>query len=89
MRLIPTNFDGNKYKELYGDYPMSRVAGYIEVADDVDLSTCVTSYQELRRAEYPPLSDLADAMYWSEKGDTTLLNAYISKCDAVKEKYPK
>lgn len=47
------------------------------------------SYAELRRAEYPPLSDLADAMYWINQGDESKMQAYLAACDAVKAKYPK
>jgi len=42
-----------------------------------------------RRAEYPPLVDFADAMYWSSKGDDSKLTSYYEKCDAIKTKYPK
>ncbi len=46
-------------------------------------------YQRLRAPEYPPLSDLADAMYWASKGDNTKLDNYYAACEAVKLKYPK
>lgn len=46
-------------------------------------------YKYLRSPEYPPLTDLADAMYWASKGDDTKLNAYYAKCEEVKAKYPK
>ena len=46
-------------------------------------------YKELRRTEYPPLTDLADALYHQSKGDETKLTAYLAKCEAVKQKYPK
>jgi len=42
-----------------------------------------------RKMEYPPLTDLADALYHQSKGDETKLTAYIAKCEAVKQKYPK
>jgi len=44
------------------------------------------SYQELRQAEYPPMSDYMDAII---KGDVIQQQAYIDKCIAVKLKYPK
>lgn len=47
------------------------------------------SVQEKRSLLYPPLTDLADALYWNSKGDNTKLNAYYAACDAVKTKYPK
>ena len=42
-----------------------------------------------RRSEYPTLADFADAYYLAQKGDNTLMDAYIDKCDAVKTKYSK
>lgn len=48
-----------------------------------------TKYKRDRAAEYPPLADLADAMYWSSQGDNTKLEAYYAACEAVKQKYPK
>jgi hypothetical protein len=46
-------------------------------------------YQRLRAPEYPDLKELADALYWSSKGDTTKLDEYYAKCEAIKLKYPK
>lgn len=46
-------------------------------------------YKSLRILEYPPLTDLADAMYWASHGDNTKLEAYYGVCEAVKLKYPK
>lgn len=47
------------------------------------------SVQEKRSLLYPPLTDLADALYWNSKGDDSRLTAYYAACDAVKTKYPK
>lgn len=46
-------------------------------------------YQRQRQTEYPALTELADALYWQSKGDTTKLEDYLAKCEAVKAKYPK
>jgi hypothetical protein len=46
-------------------------------------------YARKRQPEYPPLTDLADALYHQSKGDETKLTAYLAKCEAVKQKYPK
>ena len=46
-------------------------------------------YQRDRQPEYPSLADLADALYWSNQGDNTKLDAYYAACAAVKAKYPK
>lgn len=48
-----------------------------------------TEYQRTRRPEYPPITELADALYWKENGDDTKLTEYLQKVTAVKEKYPK
>jgi len=47
------------------------------------------AYIAKRQPEYPPLADLADALYHQSKGDETKLTAYLAKCEAVKTKYPK
>lgn len=46
-------------------------------------------YQRFRQQEYPPLTELADALYHQSKGDDTKMTAYLAKCEAVKQKYPK
>ena len=48
-----------------------------------------TQYQRDRQPEYPPLADLADALYWSSQGDNTKLDEYYAKVGAVKAKHPK
>ena len=47
------------------------------------------TYKYQRAAEYPSLADFADAYYWMQKGQTNLMNEYVAKCDAVKNKFPK
>jgi hypothetical protein len=47
------------------------------------------AYIAKRAAEYPPITDFADAYYWAQKGKTELMDAYVAKCDAIKKKYPK
>lgn len=46
-------------------------------------------YQRQRQPEYPPLADLADAIYWQSQGDESKMTAYLAAVDAVKQKYPK
>jgi len=46
-------------------------------------------YIAKRVFEYPRLTDLADALYHQSKGDETKMTAYLAKCEAVKQKYPK
>jgi len=42
-----------------------------------------------RFRKYPPIGELADALYWASTGDTSKLDAYYAACAAVKAKYPK
>jgi len=46
-------------------------------------------YQRKRAPAYPPITELADALYWASTGDTSKLDAYYAACAAVKAKYPK
>jgi hypothetical protein len=46
-------------------------------------------YRRQRAPEYPDLREFVDAYYWAQKGDETKMNEYITKCDAVKDMYPK
>jgi hypothetical protein len=46
-------------------------------------------YQQLRKVEYPPMTDYLDAVYWQSQGDNTKMTAYLTAVAAVKEKYPK
>jgi uncharacterized membrane protein YfbV (UPF0208 family) len=46
-------------------------------------------YQRKRIEEYPNIRELADSLYWNSKGDTSKLEEYYSKCEKVKNKYPK
>lgn len=61
------------------------------VAKALELEAAYNSlqYQRSREPEYPALTDLADALYWSSKGSNTKLDEYYAACEAVKAKYPK
>jgi len=58
-------------------------------AAEIQAELDATQYQRDRQPEYPALADLADALYWSNQGDNTKLDAYYAACAAVKAKYPK
>ena len=58
-------------------------------AAEIQAELDATQYQRDRQPEYPSLADLADALYWSNQGDNTKLDAYYAACAAVKAKYPK
>jgi hypothetical protein len=42
-----------------------------------------------RRVAYPPLADLADALYWQMQGDESKMREYMARCAEVKRKNPK
>ena len=65
--------------------------GNAVVYDEAAVQAYIDSqaYIENRQREYPALTDLADALYHQSKGDETKLTAYLAKCEAVKQKYPK
>ena len=46
-------------------------------------------YARERKYDYPELGELADAIYWKEKGDNSKMQAYIAKIDAIKAQWPK
>ena len=48
-----------------------------------------SDYTTRRRNEYPPVADLADALYWKEKGDVSKWHAYVAKIDVIKQQYPR
>ena len=51
--------------------------------------THVEDVARLRQALYPPLADLADALYWQSKGDNSKMDAYNAAVEAVKQRFPK
>ena len=46
-------------------------------------------YQRLRVKEYPPLENLADALFWQANGNNSKMTAYLEQVAAVKDRYPK
>ena len=48
-----------------------------------------TAYARYREPVYPSLADFADAYYWAQKGEDSLMTAYIAACDKVKSDNPK
>ena len=63
-----------------------------EVAYDKDAVQAYVdahAYIAKRAAEYPPITEFADAYYWMQKGKPELMDAYVAKCEATKQKYLK
>lgn len=46
-------------------------------------------YREARAAEYPPLTDFADAMFHAKNGNPKPLDDYFERVKEVKNRYPK
>lgn len=62
----------------------------IEIIDlDKDYDYLLQQCYENRKREYPPITDLADALLKKELGDDSKYIEYINRCEAVKTKYPK
>jgi hypothetical protein len=60
----------------------TRIVELQAIADSI-------AYQAQRKQEYPPLENLADALYWQANGDSSKMATYLAQVAAVKEKYPK
>lgn len=60
-----------------------------QAISDARIAWKTSEYQRQRKPEYPPLTDLADALYWQSQGDESKMTAYLAAVQAVKEKYPK
>lgn len=76
----------------YGDDEVKKqtlVDKINEELDRIELEESKLEYQRHRKVEYPPLADLADALYWQAQGDETKMTAYLAAVEAVKQKYPK
>lgn len=83
---------GNKYETLVWHKPPLTIPTREELEAEVarlQADYDAKLYQRQRAPEYPPLSDLADALYWQAQGNMEPMNRYMSACEAVKAKYPK
>lgn len=69
--------------------PMPSKEAIKAKADELQAAWQSTDYQRQRRPEYPPITDLADALYWQAQGDDSKMTAYLAAVEAVKQKYPK
>ena len=58
-------------------------------AAEIAAEQAAIAYQRQRAPEYPPLTDLADALFWASRGDDSKLTSYYTACESVKAKYPK
>lgn len=84
----PEGFDFSD--EETGDALKAAKLAVLEAeADRLEQITLSLKYQQKRKYEYPPLADLADALYWQAQGDDSKMTAYLAAVEAVKQKYPK
>ena len=66
--------------------PAGSVAITDEEAEFLRPKPAALTYQELRAAAYPPVTDYLDGVV---KSDQTQIDKYIADCLAVKVQYPK
>ena len=83
----PTNFENIVWEDLTVDPPVREIVE-AEV-QRLQAEQNATNYKLFRVEEYPPLADLADALYWQANGDESKMTAYLAAVAAVKAKYPK
>jgi hypothetical protein len=76
-------------KEESQNWVLLKADYTIEIIDlDNDYDWLLSECHRKRRAEYPPITELGDALYWKENGNESKYIEYMSKCDNVKKKYP-
>lgn len=55
----------------------------------VYVPTAAEVCRQQRALSYPPVTELADALFWQARGDSSRLDAYLAACEAVKQRFPK
>lgn len=97
--------DADAHIKVYGGFvaekPSDRIKYWIvdadnktlthdkSTADSDDAARVANAYKDVRLAAYPPLADFADAYYWAQKGDDSLMTSYVAACSQVKADTPK
>ena len=80
-----------RISEITGEsssWVLLRTEYTIEIIDlDEDYDWLLSECHKKRQSEYPPISELGDALYWKEQGNDSKYIEYINKCDIVKKKY--
>ena len=79
------------YEDIIWGDPTNTISKTVltSKADELEAAAALLTHQEPRHKAYPSLHEFADAIYWSENGDRTKLDAWLAACAAVKERYPK
>ena len=88
--VINQNEDGTFTSEKTCETWVKLRADYtIEIIDlESDYDWLLSECHRKRVAEYPPITELGDALYWKEQGNDSKYISYMNKCDEVKKKYP-
>jgi hypothetical protein len=96
LRHIPTGRVANVF---YQDtQPEEKYLAAFRSPGDAEweiVSQVVDYYEELghvlanRMSEYPPVSELADALWHQQNGNEDPMTAYLAKCAEVKTRWPK
>ena len=78
------------FRSIRGDVAYDKDDNVVEYnISEANALVAANAYKDKRAAEYPPLTELADALYHQQNGDDSKMTAYLAKVDAVKQKYPK
>lgn len=88
MKFKDTN---NQVHEIEKGFEYLLPEGCVEITDkeaqEIIVSNIVPpTYDQLRAAEYPPITDYLDAVV---KDDKKAIKKYIDTCKKIKKKYPK
>jgi len=75
-----------KHEELLAGQSSGKIISGDESGNPILVDLPQSSYDVLRKLEYPPITDYLDGVV---KGDKAQIDAYIAACKAVKAKYPK
>jgi len=86
------SFKKKPNREFRKEEKYYKIGGKKTVNPDFNLDYAKNARNDVTRAhrmrDYPPLADLADALYWFKKGDSSKMDKYICDCDKVKEDNP-
>lgn len=74
---------------LPGDYPADRWRMVDGVPEPHQVAKPAPDWRALRARAYPPLAELADALYWQAQGNPAPMADWLARCSAVKQAYPK
>ena len=74
----------------YGEIANPPTADEIRArAAELEAADAAAVYKDRRAGEYPSLAQFADAYYWSQRGDDSLMDVWLAACDSVKARFPK